>query len=330
MRTKLLIIFIILISDFNSEKNPIHIFYKEIAEKVNSLNTTWKATTYNRNFNRLLLTFRDDNNNNAVSLPEKKFEKKNYNLPESYDPREKYPKCESLNEVRDQANCGSCWAFGATEAMSDRICIHSDQKLQTRVSAQNLLTCCSSCGLGCHGGYPSSAWKYWQTTGISTGGLYGDIKTCQPYFLPPCDHYGEGSHGDCPPQVETPQCKTDCSDGNKKEYENEMTYGESVYSIIGEENIMKEIYENGPVEGTYYIYEDFITYKSGIYQHVVGELIGDHDIKILGWGVENGVKYWICVNSWNEEWGDKGFFKIKRGNNECGIENIAYAGMPKL
>ena len=330
MRTKLLIIFIILISAFNSEKNPIHIFYKEIAEKVNSLNTTWKATTYNRNFNRLLLTFRDDNNNNAVSLPEKKFEKKNYNLPESYDPREKYPKCESLNEVRDQANCGSCWAFGATEAMSDRICIHSDQKLQTRVSAQNLLTCCSSCGLGCHGGYPSSAWKYWQTTGISTGGLYGDIKTCQPYFLPPCDHYGEGSHGDCPPQVETPQCKTDCSDGNKKEYENEMTYGESVYSIIGEENIMKEIYENGPVEGTYYIYEDFITYKSGIYQHVVGELIGDHDIKILGWGVENGVKYWICVNSWNEEWGDKGFFKIKRGNNECGIENIAYAGMPKL
>ena len=330
MRTKLLTIFIILISAFNSEKNPIHIFYKEIAEKVNSLNTTWKATTYNRNFNRLLLTFRDDNNNNAVSLPEKKFEKKNYNLPESYDPREKYPKCESLNEVRDQANCGSCWAFGATEAMSDRICIHSDQKLQTRVSAQNLLTCCSSCGLGCHGGYPSSAWKYWQTTGISTGGLYGDIKTCQPYFLPPCDHYGEGSHGDCPPQVETPQCKTDCSDGNKKEYENEMTYGESVYSIIGEENIMKEIYENGPVEGTYYIYEDFITYKSGIYQHVVGELIGDHDIKILGWGVENGVKYWICVNSWNEEWGDKGFFKIKRGNNECGIENIAYAGMPKL
>ena len=330
MRTKLLIIFIILISAFNSEKNPIHIFYKEIAEKVNSLNTTWKATTYNRNFNRLLLTFRDDNNNNAVSLPEKKFEKKNYNLPESYDPREKYPKCESLNEVRDQANCGSCWAFGATEAMSDRICIHSDQKLQTRVSAQNLLTCCSSCGLGCHGGYPSSAWKYWQTTGISTGGLYGDIKTCQPYFLPPCDHYGEGSHGDCPPQVETPECKTDCSDGNKKEYENEMTYGESVYSIIGEENIMKEIYENGPVEGTYYIYEDFITYKSGIYQHVVGELIGDHDIKILGWGVENGVKYWICVNSWNEEWGDKGFFKIKRGNNECGIENIAYAGMPKL
>ena len=330
MRTKLLIIFIILISAFNSEKNPIHIFYKEIAEKVNSLNTTWKATTYNRNFNRLLLTFRDDNNNNAVSLPEKKFEKKNYNLPESYDPKEKYPKCESLNEVRDQANCGSCWAFGATEAMSDRICIHSDQKLQTRASAQNLLTCCSSCGLGCHGGYPSSAWKYWQTTGISTGGLYGDIKTCQPYFLPPCDHYGEGSHGDCPPQVETPQCKTDCSDGNKKEYENEMTYGESVYSIIGEENIMKEIYENGPVEGTYYIYEDFITYKSGIYQHVVGELIGDHDIKILGWGVENGVKYWICVNSWNEEWGDKGFFKIKRGNNECGIENIAYAGMPKL
>jgi len=331
MRTTILIFVFTFISAFDSEKEYIKYIntnYKEIANKVNSLKITWKATAYNRDFKSLLRTY--SHNNTVVSLPEKKFENKNYNLPESYDPREKFPKCESLNEVRDQANCGSCWAFGATEAMSDRICIHSNQKLQTRVSAQNLLACCSTCGLGCHGGYPSSAWKYWQSTGISTGGLYGDIKFCQPYFLPPCTHYGQGSHDDCPPSVETPKCKTDCSDGNKKEYLNEMTYGENAYSIRGEENIMKEIYENGPVEGTYFIYEDFITYKSGVYQHVVGELITDHDIKILGWGVEDDVKYWLCVNSWNEEWGDKGFFKIKRGNNECGIENIAYAGIPKL
>lgn len=50
-------------------------------------------------------------------------------LPDSFDPREKWPNCQSLKEVRDQANCGSCWAFGAAEAMSDRLCIASDQKV---------------------------------------------------------------------------------------------------------------------------------------------------------------------------------------------------------
>ena len=51
---------------------------------------------------------------------------------------------------------------------------------------------------------------------------------------------------------------------------------------------------------------------------------------MIGWGVENGEKYWLCVNSWNDEWGDKGLFKIKRGSNECGIENSVNAGDPKL
>lgn len=47
----------------------------------------------------------------------------------------------------------------------------------------------------------------------------------------------------------------------------------------------------------------------GVYQHVTGELLGGHAIKILGWGEENGTPYWLAANSWNSDWGDKGWIK---------------------
>ena len=299
--------------------------YETIAKRVNKLKTTWKAKAYKKDYKPLLGAILDGLEN----LPEKKFSSYSA-LPDEYDPRSVYPKCESLKEVRDQANCGSCWAFGAVEAMSDRICIRSGQTDQRRVSAQNMLTCCSSCGFGCDGGYPAYAWRYWQSAGLVTGGLYQDKTTCQPYFLPPCDHHVDGSHGACPAVVDTPKCVQNCDDGNKADYTKDLMYGANAYSVSGEQNIMQELYQNGPVEASFTVYDDFPTYRSGVYQHVTGGYLGGHAIKMIGWGVENGEKYWLCVNSWNDEWGDNGLFKIKRGSNECGIESSVNAGDPKL
>jgi len=59
-------------------------------------------------------------------------------------------------------------------------------------------------------------------------------------------------------------------------------------------------------------------------------MLGGHAIKIMGWGVEDGTPYWLVANSWNEDWGDKGTFKILRGQDECGIESGVVAGMPTL
>jgi len=87
---------------------------------------------------------------------------------------------------------------------------------------------------------------------------------------------------------------------------------------------------NGPVEGAFSVYEDFLTYKTGVYSHTTGQMLGGHAIKVLGWGVDSGTPYWWVANSWNEDWGDQGFFKIKRGNNECGIESGMVAGLPKV
>lgn len=82
----------------------------------------------------------------------------------------------------------------------------------------------------------------------------------------------------------------------------------------------------GPVEVALTVYEDLLTYKSGVYSHTTGSELGGHAVRMLGWGTENGVDYWLIANSWNNGWGDNGYFKIKRGTNECGIEDEVVAG----
>lgn len=51
---------------------------------------------------------------------------------------------------------------------------------------------------------------------------------------------------------------------------------------------------------------DWCFLSSGVYQHVTGEMVGGHAVRILGWGVENGTPYWLVGNSWNTDWGDNG------------------------
>jgi len=80
------------------------------------------------------------------------------------------------------------------------------------------------------------------------------------------------------------------------------------------------------METSFNVYSDFMNYKSGIYQHTSGYLEGGHAIKILGWGVEGGVDYWICANSWGTSWGEDGFFRIAYG--ECGIDSAVYGCTP--
>ncbi|CAL1543735.1 unnamed protein product [Lymnaea stagnalis] len=269
----------------------------------------------------------------AHQLPRQEFERKlnSFQLPENFDPRVQWPNCTSLKEVRDQGNCGSCWAFGATAAMTDRICIHSNGKVNFRFSAEDLLTCCDECGDGCNGGYPASAWEYYRQTGIVSGGPYNSSQGCQPYLIPACDHHVIGKLPPCgKEEVPTPDCKKECEANYPVAYKQDKHVGSKTYQVSGEENIMQELVQNGPVEAAFTVYSDFLQYKTGVYQHTSGSALGGHAVKLMGYGVEDGTKYWLVANSWNPDWGDNGFFKILRGRDECGIESQIVAGEPRL
>lgn len=59
---------------------------------------------------------------------------------------------------------------------------------------------------------------------------------------------------------------------------------------------MQDIYTYGSISATFSVYEDFLTYKSGVYHHVSGDMVGGHAVKVVGWGVDNGTPYWTVAN----------------------------------
>ncbi|KAG5498958.1 hypothetical protein GH5_03651 [Leishmania sp. Ghana 2012 LV757] len=254
-------------------------------------------------------------------LPHRVFseEEQQQDLPESFDATEHWPMCVTIGEIRDQSNCGSCWAIAAAEAISDRYCTLGGIP-DRRISTGNLLSCCFVCGLGCYGGIPSAAWMWWVWVGLAT-------EYCQPYPFGPCGHHSGSKHyPTCPSTIyDTPKCNATCNDpkADMVKYK-----GRKSYSLKGEEVYMRELMTNGPFEVSMSVYADFVSYTGGVYSHVSGDRLGGHAVKLIGWGVADGIPYWKIANSWNTDWGDKGFFLIRRGTNECGIEETGVAGMP--
>ncbi|XP_053737600.1 cathepsin Bb isoform X1 [Synchiropus splendidus] len=304
---------------------------REMVDRINKANSTWRAELNFQNIDERYLKSLCGTFLMGPKLPEVLHDTSRVNLPDTFDARTQWPNCPTIAEVRDQGNCGSCWAFGAAEAISDRVCIHSSGKVSVEISAEDLLTCCDECGMGCFGGYPSAAWEFWTKKGLVTGGLYGSNKGCRPYTIAPCEHHVNGTRPPCQGETDTPKCVEQCIGGYSPSYPKDKYFGKRSYSLPSDQQqIMTEIFKNGPVEAAFSVYADFLLYKSGVYQHLTGEMLGGHAIKILGWGTENGTPYWLAANSWNNDWGMKGFFKIKRGNDECGIESEMVAGIPMI
>lgn len=164
------------------------------------------------------------------------------------------------------------------------------------------MSCCSGffsgCN-GCNGGRPGAAWSYWVNTGIVSGGLFNSSVGCRPYSVPTCNHHTGDNRPNCTAIVDTPACTKQCRDGYSPDYTSDLRFGTKAYGIDGNvQQIQQEILTSGPVEADFNVYDDFPNYKSGVYVKTSDTLLGAHAIKIIGWGVENGVDYWLVVNSW--------------------------------
>ncbi|KAG9393307.1 Papain family cysteine protease [Carpediemonas membranifera] len=227
-------------------------------------------------------------------------------LPNSFDARKKWgSSCPVLHDIKTQEHCGSCAFLSIAQVVSDRHCIATGSSIP--FSAQWLMSCVD---------YEKEP-DWVPCNGIPGNMVFDAVvehgmvpETCLPY-----------SSDDWV----TPACPATCNDGTAF---NKRTYTIKEYGIIDSASddivtaIQEEIFLRGPLFVAIDVYSDFNDYATGVYtcnQHS-DEEPGAHAVRIVGWGVEDGIPYWLCTNTWGREWGSDGAFKIRRGVNECGIE----------
>lgn len=209
-------------------------------------------------------------------------------LPESVDWREKG----AVAPIKDQGNCGSCWAFSTIAAVEGINQIVTGELIS--LSEQELVDCDRQYNSGCNGGLMDYAFKFI----TENGGI--DTERHYPYHA---------VNGNCDPARKN--SKVVSIDG----YED---------VVASDEMALKKAVAHQPVSvaieaGGRYLQH----YQSGVFTGECGTDL-DHGVIIVGYGTENGVDYWLVRNSWGTNWGDSGYIKIERNfarnkNGKCGI-----------
>ncbi|CAL6066825.1 Cathepsin_B [Hexamita inflata] len=253
-------------------------------------------------------------------------------LPDSFSWFDLKPECMRVRHITlynestgIMKTCPAYWAFASVGVFGDNRCILGRDPVRVNYSEQYRISCdnyaidkiYSHCITG------SNNYYHWFMTG---NGLPTEA----------CISYKGEYHNNY-----TKICPTECDDGSAivtttlgiNKYYDGFLYKPN---DISKEDLMKQyMMKFGSLLGSFDVYYDYLFYQNGIYQHKTGSLQYNQPVIIVGWGIENGVKYWLCRQNWGELWGESGdqdpenydqlgYFRILRGVNHCNIEETCY------
>merc|ERR1711871_1824931 len=196
----------------------------------------------------------------------------------------------AVTPVKNQGQCGSCWAFSTTGSTEGANAIANGNLVS--LSEQQLVDCSRAEGnMGCNGGLMDNGFKYIEQNKLCTEEAY-------PY------HASDG------------MCKAKSCQGK---------VGVSGYTDVPQDNeqALEQAVSKGPVSIAIEADQTaFQFYKSGVFNKECGTRL-DHGVLIVGYGQEAGEKYWIVKNSWGATWGDEGYILMAKDvdskQGTCGL-----------
>lgn len=283
------------LSPYSSIKNDPYIEIDQIKKSIEKKGALW---TPNEN-SIFLKNIEEKEQLLGISPPTDKIEngkksnnqnKSSQDLPVFFDWRNLHG-TSYVTPIRNQESCGSCWAFAATAVLeASANAYFNNPELDIDLSEQDLVSCFA--GEGCLGisDYEFfNLFSYIQSNGITD-------ETCFPYTATNDD------------------CDNKCLDWENMAWT--ISSFQSIY--LNKESIKESIITNGPVLAGMTVYNDFLSYGEGIYQHTTESILGYHAVTIVGFGVYDGMDYWVVKNSWGTDWGEDGYFRITAGDSGIG------------
>eukprot|EP01017_Pseudomicrothorax_dubius_P028202 TRINITY_DN3336_c0_g3_i3.p1 TRINITY_DN3336_c0_g3~~TRINITY_DN3336_c0_g3_i3.p1 ORF type:complete len:484 (+),score=93.76 TRINITY_DN3336_c0_g3_i3:60-1511(+) len=223
----------------------------------------------------------------------------------------------AVGPAANQGGCGSCYAISTMAMLSARLRIKYNDTV--RLSHQRVLDC-NMYAQSCRGG-----WSYL----VSKFGKEFDLV---PEECHPTRSRDDGSCADT----------CDVRSLPRRYRVDDYYYVGGAYGQGNELAMMEELMKNGPIVVTFEPPVDFEEYQAGtilrdkaVEDPRKAPLLGEwqavgHSVLCVGWGERAGFKYWIILNTWGTGFGDQGYFLVRRGKNDFGIESMPEAAIPYI